>query len=199
MVVYGLLMVLFLADCSGCSKSGSHRRSTNRRATDRPQSAQNRAPAGDTVRGTTPAAEITTDPTDSAEGDGEGPTEVKMVEHKGVYKIPAYVNGVRMDFILDTGASLISISQTEARFLYKQGTLSNQDFVRSADFMDANGNISVGSVVRLRTVRIGNRTLRNVNASVVDNDRAPLLLGQSVLAKFGKVSIDYQRGVVQFE
>ena len=104
-----------------------------------------------------------------------------------------------MNFIFDTGASIISISETEARFLYKQGTLTEADFVGEANFTDANGDISSGMIVKLRTVKIGDRTLHNVQASIVPNSNAPLLLGQTALGQFGKISIDYQRGTITFE
>jgi aspartyl protease family protein len=38
-----------------------------------------------------------------------------------------------------------------------------------------------------------------VQASVVHNLQAPLLLGQSALNKFGKISIDYNNGEITFE
>ncbi len=39
-------------------------------------------------------------------------------------------------------------------------------------------------------VNLGGFVLKNVSASVVHNKKAPLLIGQSVLAKYGKVLID---------
>ncbi len=125
---------------------------------------------------------------------------VKMLqEGDGVYRIPVLINDVQMKFIFDTGAGMISMSATEARFLYKQGTLTDEDFIETANFSDANGDITPGMVVRLRTVKIGNKTLENIKASIVDNDKAPLLLGQSALEKFGKISIDYNKSVLVFE
>lgn len=56
-----------------------------------------------------------------------------------------------------------------------------------------------GTVINLRTVQIGNKILTNVKAAVVHNGEAPLLLGQSALAQFGKVSIDYKRNEITFE
>src|SRR5690349_10430416 len=54
-------------------------------------------------------------------------TVVKMTrDDGGVYKIPVEINGTEMYFIFDTGAGMISISTTEANFLYKQGKLSNK-------------------------------------------------------------------------
>lgn len=126
-------------------------------------------------------------------------TVVKMQKMGGVYYIPVEVDGVNMRFIFDTGASTISISEVEAVYLYKQGVLTQQDIKGKANFSDANGNISEGTVINLKTVRIGDRTLKNVEASVVHNLKAPLLFGQSALEKFGKISIDNQKGEITFE
>jgi aspartyl protease family protein len=51
----------------------------------------------------------------------------------------------------------------------------------------------------LKEVTIGNRTIYNINASVVDNSIAPLLFGQSALEQFGKISIDYNSNTITFE
>lgn len=104
-----------------------------------------------------------------------------------------------MTFIFDTGAGLISISATEAAFLYKQGKLKEQDFIGKANFVDANGDISEGTIINLSTIKIGDRVISNIQASVVDNMVAPLLFGQSALEKFGKVSIDYSKMEITFE
>jgi aspartyl protease family protein len=122
-----------------------------------------------------------------------------LQEGDGVYRIPVFINDVQMKFIFDTGAGMISMSATEARFLYKQGTLTDEDFLGTLNFSDANGDITPGMVVRLRTVKIGNKILENIEASIVDNDKAPLLLGQTALEKFGKISIDYTKGTIAFE
>jgi aspartyl protease family protein len=122
-----------------------------------------------------------------------------MTKRSGVYFIPCKINGSEMEFIFDTGASDITMSLTEATFLYKQGTLTDDDFIGTQQYQIANGEIEEGTVVKLKTVEIGNRTLYNVQASVVHNLQAPLLLGQSALNKFGKISIDYNNGEITFE
>ena len=45
-------------------------------------------------------------------------------------------------------------------------------------------------MITIREVRVGDAVLKNIDASVVKNQRAPLLLGQSVLEKFGSITID---------
>ena len=104
-----------------------------------------------------------------------------------------------MEVIFDTGASDITISNLEALFLIKQGKLSEDDILGEAYYQVANGDISVGTIINLRTVQIGDFVLQNVKASVVDNIGAPLLLGQSALAKFGNISIDYSNNTIVFQ
>ena len=104
-----------------------------------------------------------------------------------------------MKFIFDTGASIISISLTEAQFLYKQGTLTKDDFVDVMQFQDANGDVSTSMLVKLRKLEIGGVVLHDVEASIVANQTAPLLLGQSALSQFKKVSIDYQNKLLILE
>lgn len=126
-------------------------------------------------------------------------TVIKMTKQNGVYYIPCKINGSQMEFIFDTGASDITMSLTEALFLYKQGTLTDEDFIGTQQYQIANGELEEGTVVKLKTVELGNRTLYNVQASIVHNLQAPLLLGQSALNKFGKISIDYTKDEIEFE
>ena len=68
--------------------------------------------------------------------------------------------------------------------------LKKDDFVGSDRFVDANGNITEGTIVNLRDVDFGGMKINNVRASVVRNQKAPLLLGQSVLGRLGSIEID---------
>ena len=128
-----------------------------------------------------------------------GTTRVPLEKADGVYYVKAKVNDVPMKFVFDTGAGIISMSLTEAQFLYKQGTLTDDDFVDIMQFQDANGDVSESLVVVLRELEIGGVVLRNVEASIVPNQTAPLLLGQSALSQFNKVSIDYKHNQLILE
>lgn len=59
-----------------------------------------------------------------------------------------------------------------------------------AKFCDANGDITEGTIINLRQINFGGLKLENVRASVVSNQKAPLLLGQSVLGRLGRIEID---------
>ena len=81
--------------------------------------------------------------------------------------------------------------------MMKNGYLSGNDVVGSQRYMDANGDVSVGTIINLKNVNFGGLDLNNVRASVVRNQKAPLLLGQSVLGRLGKIEIDNSRNVLK--
>lgn len=124
--------------------------------------------------------------------------KIRMVKENGVYYVPIEVNGLNLRFIFDTGASSISISSAEAAVMYRQGLITEDDILGASQMQDATGGISTGVVVNLRSVKIGDIILNNIQATVVDNIQAPLLLGQTALSKFGKVSLDYEHGYIEF-
>lgn len=129
----------------------------------------------------------------------KGKTIVKMENNNGVKYVWIEINGLKLKFIFDTGASSICISSAEATVLYRQGTLLKEDILDTQYFQDATGKVSAGTRINLRTIKIGDRVLKNIEAIVIDNNRAPLLLGQSALEKFGKISIDNKNNVIIFE
>ena len=173
--ILSVFFSLLLPGCSGCSKS-AQKQMLMEHSNERPTRNRREEPV-------TPGEKTT----------------IKMEKVNGVYEIPTEIDDIPMHFIFDTGAGMISISETEARFLYKQGKLTQSDIIGTANFMDANGVISEGTIIILKTVKLGNRSLKNVEASVVHNLSAPLLMGQSALEKFGKISIDYGKSEITFE
>ena len=102
-----------------------------------------------------------------------------------------------LHFIFDTGASDVTISMVEATFMMKNGYLSGNDVVGSQRYMDANGDVNVGTIINLKNVNFGGLDLNNVRASVVRNQKAPLLLGQSVLGRLGKIEIDNSNNILR--
>jgi len=121
-----------------------------------------------------------------------------MTKESGVYTIPCEVNGLRLRFIFDTGASDVSISLSEALFMLKNGYLSEYDIKGSTYYQIANGDVVEGTTINLRQIKIGNKTLYNIEASIVHSLSSPLLLGQSALSKLGKFSFDYSNNTLVF-
>lgn len=123
--------------------------------------------------------------------------EVPFSASNGVTTVKCSINGLPLTFVFDTGASDVSISQTEASFMYKNGYLSRKDIVGNSAYITADGSISIGTNIILQKIDFGGLELKAVRASVVGNQRAPLLLGQSVLQRLGKIEIDNQRQVLK--
>lgn len=130
----------------------------------------------------------------------EEPTNVLPMEvQNGVRYVWIEINNIRLKFIFDTGASSICISPAEASVLFRQGTLTEDDFIGTEYFQDATGKISEGAKINLREVKIGDIVLENIEATVIDNVNAPLLLGQTVFERFGKIEIDNENNVIVFK
>ncbi len=99
------------------------------------------------------------------------------------FSVDLEIAGSELDLLIDTGASMTTI--TEKRF---QRLLSDSDssYVEQRLFNTANGIIK-GSVYRVRFVRLGRFTLRDVNIAVLDFDLSEELdglLGMNILGQF---------------
>lgn len=116
--------------------------------------------------------------------------EIPFTKDRGVTKVKCTINELPLHFVFDTGASDVTMSLVEATFMLKNDYLKPDDFIGSARYIDANGDVAEGAVINLRHVNFGGVELTNVRASVVRNQKAPLLLGQSVLGRLGKIEID---------
>lgn len=102
----------------------------------------------------------------------------------GHFRIDAMVEGVSLHMLVDTGATLVTLSPGDA----KRIGIDLDRLVYSQRFRTANGE-GLGAPIRLREIRIGPIVLRNVRASV---NRAPMdasLLGQSFLNRLGGYAV----------
>lgn len=123
--------------------------------------------------------------------------EIPFTKENGVCKVKCSINDLPLYFVFDTGASDVSISSVEATFMMKNGYLKSTDVIGKQNYMMANGEISAGTILNIRNVNFGGLDLDNIRASVVHNQTAPLLLGQSVLNRLGNIEIDNSRGVIK--
>lgn len=89
------------------------------------------------------------------------------------------------------------MSTVEATFMLKNGYLNDRDIIGKQNYITATGEISEGTVINLREVDFGGLSLNNIKASIVRNQKAPLLLGQSVLNRLGKIEIDNENNLIK--
>lgn len=144
--------------------------------------------------------------TDSIQNDTQ-PTEIfspdnsiPMIKKGGVYEIPITINAsLKINFIFDAGASDVSISADVALTLIRTGTVTDKDFIGTKTYKFADGSTAKSKVFLLKELQIGSKKVTNVRATISNSLDAPLLLGQSALNSFGKITIDYKNSVIHFE
>ncbi len=115
---------------------------------------------------------------------------IKMQKDSGVFVVPCEINDLRLNFIFDTGAAVISLSSSVAEFMISQGYLDEDDIYGTSEVMQADGSFIQVYLTTLRKINIGGFVLNNVDAVITPHQEAPLLLGQSAIEKLGKISIE---------
>ncbi|MCL2860766.1 MAG: retroviral-like aspartic protease family protein [Oscillospiraceae bacterium] len=125
---------------------------------------------------------------------------IKLQKIGGVYEVPVELNGVlKINFIFDSGASDVSISPDVAATLVRTGTIRDSDWLPGAYYSFADGSTAKSARFKLRSLKIGNKTVYDVTCGIANSLEAPMLLGQSVLSKFGKYSFDYRTETLTIE
>ena len=115
---------------------------------------------------------------------------VKMVESGGIYQVPVVINdALKLDFIVDSGASDVSIPADVVLTLMRTGTIKRSDFIGTSKYRLADGSTVKSRTFIISSLKVGDRTVTDVRASIADVN-GPLLLGQSFLKRFRSWSQD---------
>jgi aspartyl protease family protein len=99
-------------------------------------------------------------------------------ESDGHFWVNAYVNGAPVHFMVDTGASIVALTERDAR----RAGIDPSRLPRDMAVSTAAGRVMVASVM-LNTVRIERVTATQVQAAIVDEGLEHSLLGMSFLNK----------------
>lgn len=106
-------------------------------------------------------------------------TEQIMADDRGMFRAHGSINGQSVRFLVDTGASSVALSASDARRLGIQYRLDGVPVTANT----ASG-LAKGWRVRLNTVRLGQLLEKNVEAVVVDGDHpSQVLLGMTFLKR----------------
>jgi clan AA aspartic protease (TIGR02281 family) len=121
-------------------------------------------------------------------------TEIPLVRGASkTYELEVLLNGKeQVKFVLDTGASMVSIPAEIAQALMDKDAYQN---LKEGTFTIADGSKKKNKVFRLGTIQVGKFVIEDVEASVADI-YSPPLLGMSVLEKLGDWRIDFERNML---
>jgi len=115
----------------------------------------------------------------SAGSGGGGKEIVLSADSAGHFQTLGQINGKAVTFLVDTGASMVGISQAEADRL----GIDYKNSQRRGFAETANGRVPAYAVT-LTSVRVGDVEVANVDAMIVPAAMPHILLGNSFLMRF---------------
>jgi clan AA aspartic protease (TIGR02281 family) len=134
-----------------------------------------------------------------ASADRTSGSSIQMKKDGGTYVVPVLINSaITLDFMVDSGASDVSIPEDVVTTLMRTGTIRDTDFIGEKTYILADGSRVSSRTFRIRSLKVGDRVLENVMGSVAST-KGNLLLGQSFLGRFTSWSIDNTKHVLVLE
>jgi hypothetical protein len=108
----------------------------------------------------------------------------------GLFVVPVKINGfMTLDFAVDSGASTVTIPADVYKTLVRTGAVEDADIVGQGTVVLADGSKSKLPIFMIRSLEVGDNTIKRVIAAVLPLG-GQLLLGQSFLSRFKSWSLD---------
>src|SRR5271166_2824509 len=121
--------------------------------------------------------------------EGKSPSAIPLHRRGDGFLISALINdALTLDFIIDSGASDVSVPADVVQILMGNGSLRKEDFLGSRIYKLADGSMVPSERFTIRTIKVGDTEIGSVTANV-GKASGPLLLGQSFLTRFKSWSI----------
>jgi clan AA aspartic protease (TIGR02281 family) len=125
--------------------------------------------------------------------------EVQLKKQGGTFVVPVQINGaITLDFMVDSGASDVSVPADVFSTLTRTGTIKDIDITGEQTYVLADGSKTQSVTFTIRSLKVGDRVVENVRGSVASARGEPLL-GQSFLERFKSWSIDNTKHVLLLE
>ena len=119
-------------------------------------------------------------------------------ENKNII-LPCIVNERTMDIVLDEQGQGLIFSVDKALEMLKNGAISKIDFSGDPDKILANGSIQDKSVFIVAEIRLANKSIFDVEATVSQKAKVPVSMSETVLKKFGAYALDKEKKKVIFK
>jgi clan AA aspartic protease (TIGR02281 family) len=117
---------------------------------------------------------------------------ISLIDQNGMKYISVKINGIRRDYLFDTGASNTLISKTYLNRLRDLGYLSRANhFIETQNVQIANGDIIEAEFWNIPKMVISDKAIYNVRVAVLDiGVESSFLFGMSALEKLNVSKLD---------
>ncbi len=108
----------------------------------------------------------------------------------GTFIVPVTINGqLTLKFMIDSGATDVAVPADVVLALIRTGSITKDDFLGQQQYQLADGSVVPSPVFLIQSLKVGDKVLQNVRATVASVNGS-LLLGQSFLSRFSSWSVD---------
>lgn len=108
----------------------------------------------------------------------------------GTFIVPVTINGqLTLKFMIDSGATDVAVPADVVLALIRTGSITKDDFLGQQQYQLADGSIVPSPVFLIQSLKVGDKVLQDVRATVASVNGS-LLLGQSFLSRFNSWSVD---------
>jgi len=114
----------------------------------------------------------------------------------GVQEVPCIVDGFTLKMVIDEKAKLTTISWDVIQEFLKTGRITKNDFKEKEKAIDPDGNIIDKSTLIIKTFKLANITINDVEAVVMKNMKVSLIINKANLSKFGTITIDKDKKLI---
>lgn len=115
-----------------------------------------------------------------------------------LYTLELRIGDRNFDYIVDSGASDLNISETTEKYLKELGVIQPGDYLKPQIYTLADGSQREYRRILIPKIQLAGIVVENVSASISSDDSQPLLLGKSFLDKFTYWKIDNSASLVEF-
>ena len=118
---------------------------------------------------------------------------------KDLFDGEIFLNDFSDVFTYEKATPGLSLSPEKAFLLLEKGFISKSDFLGDPTKVLLEGKVADKAKIIIKKVRIGRNTLDNVEATVVKDLKSPIRLGDTVLEKIGKFTVNKEKNLLIFE
>lgn len=110
-----------------------------------------------------------------------------------------YINGITETFRYDKSETSFYVSAATAMRLLKIGVIDRTDFEGDAAKVIGEGTIAEKAVFNIKEIRIGYKTVKDIQATVNSRIKTTISFGENTLSKFGAFTIDEKESLIIFQ